>query len=119
MVEDVELPNGDVIEPGDVILYNDYPYRLVSTEATETAFILSPLYWGDSALDIPFESRDELVAQWEADSRGLLTEEEWRDWLREARGKEMFTAEELDTIETIVIDSPGLLARIRSLLRGD
>ncbi|MFB6300456.1 MAG: hypothetical protein ABEH65_09370 [Halobacteriales archaeon] len=115
MVEELELPNGDVIEPGDVILYNGYPYRLMPTEAEGTAFILSPLYWGDSALDIPFASRQELVDQWESESRGVLTEAEWRDWLYEARGQGMFTPEELDAIETVVIDTPGLLDRLRSL----
>ncbi|MBV0924650.1 hypothetical protein KTS45_10620 [Halomicroarcula limicola] len=94
MPETLELPNGDVVSPEDVFLYNDYPYRLVWSDG-DHAFELSPLYWGDSGMDVPFPDREALVDQWEADSRGLLTDEEWAGWLDDASDDPRFDDEEV------------------------
>ena len=98
MPETLELPNGDVVSPDDVFLYNDYPYRLVWLEAESHAFKLSPLYWGDSGMDIPFQDREALVDQWETDSKGLLGPEEWADWLEAATTDPRFDDEEVATL---------------------
>jgi len=96
MTDALELPNGDEVTPEDVFLYNDYPYRLVWLDAAEDhAFELSPLYWGDSGMDIPFRDREALVDQWEPESKGLLSEDEWADWLDDASDDPRFDHEEL------------------------
>ncbi|MBX0284912.1 hypothetical protein [Haloarcula salinisoli] len=95
MPETLELPNGDEVTPEDVFLYNDYPYRLVWLDSEDHAFELSPLYWGDSGMDIPFRDREALVDQWEPESRGVLSAEEWADWLDEASDDPRFDDEEL------------------------
>jgi len=95
MDDSLELPNGDAVTPDDVFLYNDYPYRLVWLDDDTHAFALSPLYWGDSGMDIPFRDREALVDQWEPESRGLLSESEWADWLDEASGDPRFDDDEL------------------------
>jgi hypothetical protein len=95
MPDPLELPNGDEVTPEDVFLYNDYPYRLVRLDSEEYAFKLSPLYWGDSGMDIPFRDREALVDQWEAGQQGLLTPEEWADWLASASADPRFDDEEL------------------------
>lgn len=116
------LPNGETVAPGEVILYEGYPYRFVESDADDAAFVLSPLFWGDSPLDIPFSSRDALVAQWGEESRGTLTEDEWEAWLADARDDDRFGDEELEAVAAEVLDEdrtagPGLLARLRRLLR--
>ena len=93
----LELPNGDVVEPDDVLLHDGYPYRYVPSEDGEYAFVLSPLHWGDSGMDIPFRDRDALVAQWSDDSRGTLTPSKWGDWLESARDEDWIDAEEVAT----------------------
>ncbi|MBX0324502.1 hypothetical protein EGH21_15840 [Halomicroarcula sp. F13] len=95
MSETLELPNGDEVSPEDVFLYNDYPYRLVWLDSDTHAFELSPLYWGDSGMDIPFRDREALVDQWETDSRGLLSDEEWAEWLESAVSDPRFGDEEV------------------------
>ncbi|WP_423999887.1 hypothetical protein ACOZ4I_12165 [Haloarcula salina] len=95
MSETLELPNGDVVSPDDVFNYNDYPYRLVWLDGDSHAFAFSPLYWGDSGMDIPFRDREALVDQWEADAEGLLTPAEWADWLDEAATDPRFSDEEV------------------------
>ena len=95
MPDALELPNGDEVTPEDVFLYNDYPYRLVWLEHGEHAFELSPLYWGDSGMDIPFRDREALVDQWEPESRGVLSAEEWAQWLENASDDPRFDREEL------------------------
>lgn len=95
MSETLELPNGDEVSPDDVFLYNDYPYRLVWLDSDTHAFELSPLYWGDSGMDIPFRDREALVDQWETDSRGLLSDEEWAEWLDDATTDPRFGEEEV------------------------
>ena len=95
MADTLELPNGDEVTPEDVFLYNDYPYRLVWLDSDEYAFELSPLYWGDSGMDIPCHDREALVDQWEPESRGLLSEEEWTGWLDDASDDPRFDREEL------------------------
>ena len=67
------------------------------SEDDEHAFALSPLYWGDSGMDIPFRDRDALVAQWSDDSRGTLTPTEWEAWLEGARDEDWADAEEVAT----------------------
>src|SRR6056297_1054818 len=99
MTDALELPNGDEVTPEDVFLYNDYPYRLVWLDAAEDhAFELSPLYWGDSGMDIPFRDREALIDQWEPESRGVLTPEEWRTWLEDASADPRFDDAELDAL---------------------
>ena len=95
MADSLELPNGDAVTPDDVFLYNDYPYRLVWLDDDTHAFELSPLYWGDSGMDIPFRDREALVDQWEVQSRGLLTDEQWADWLDDAEDDPRFDDDEL------------------------
>ena len=95
MPDALELPNGDEVTPEDVFLYNDYPYRLVWLDDDEYDFELSPLYWGDSGMDIPFRDREALVDQWEPESRGVLPPEEWADWLDDATADPRFDDAEL------------------------
>ncbi|MFB6171248.1 MAG: hypothetical protein ABEJ23_01860 [Haloarculaceae archaeon] len=112
------LPNGETIAPGEVILYEGYPYRYVASDDPDVAFVLSPLFWGDSPLDVPFSSRAALADQWGAESRGTLTEAEWADWLADAREDERFGAAELDAVasEVLADDRNGVLARVRRFL---
>lgn len=111
----IELPNGEVAEPGDVILYEGYPYRV----DRDDVIVLSPVYWGDSALDLTFESAGELSAEWGDESAGLLSESEWEEWLADARRDERFGDEELDAIADAVFESTGLVDRLRGLLGID
>lgn len=98
MPETLELPNGDVVSPDDVFCYNDYPYRLVWLDDDTHEFALSPLYWGDSGMDIPFRDREALVDQWEADSRGRMTAAEWENWLDEATDDPRFSDDEVTAL---------------------
>jgi len=95
MTDALALPNGEEVTPEDVFLYNDYPYRLVWLDDGDHAFELSPLYWGDSGMDVPFRDREALVDQWEPESRGLLSAEEWADWLADASDDPRFDDTEL------------------------
>lgn len=95
MADSLELPNGDKVTPEDVFLYNDYPYRLVWLDSGDHDFELSPLYWGDSGMDIPFRDREALADQWEAGRQGRLTPEEWADWLDSASADPRFDDAEL------------------------
>ena len=95
MTDTLELPTGETVTPEDVFLYNDYPYRLVWPDGDSHAFVLSPLYWGDSGMDIPFRDREALVDQWETDSRGLLTPDQWAEWLEMASDDQRFDDEEV------------------------
>jgi hypothetical protein len=98
MSETLELPNGDVVDTEDVFLYNDYPYRFVPLDHPEFAFKLTPLYWGNSDMDVPFPDRSDLVEQWDERSRGVLTDEEWRSWVESAREDERFDDAEIDHV---------------------
>jgi len=100
MAGSLELPNGDEVTTEDVFLYNDYPYRLVWLDSESHEFELSPLYWGDSGMDIPFQDREALVDQWEAASRGVLTSAEWAEWLDSASDDPRFADEELTELAT-------------------
>lgn len=95
MTDALALPNGEEVTPADVFLYNGYPYRLVWLNEGDHAFKLSPLYWGDSGMDIPFRDREALVDQWEPESRGLLSDEAWADWLADASDDPRFDDTEL------------------------
>ncbi|WP_135854933.1 hypothetical protein [Halorussus salinus] len=123
------LPNGDTVTPDDVFLYNDYPYRVAFPDDDPTGpdeesggdaaeFHLSPLYWGGGEMDVPFREREALVEQWGEGSEGLLTEDEWEQWLDEARTDERFDDEELDALrrELPVSGGGGVVARIRRAL---
>jgi hypothetical protein len=127
MGETLELPNGDVVEPDEVLLHDGYPYRYVPIEDDTYDFLLSPLYWGDSGMDIPFRDRDALVEQWSDDSRGTLTPAQWEDWLEAVRDEDWIDAEEaaalareLPTGAPVRDDTPdgesGVLARLRRLV---
>ncbi|MFC7165201.1 hypothetical protein [Halospeciosus flavus] len=100
MTDTLELPNGDVVDTDDVFLFNDYPFQFVPLDHEEYAFLLSPLYWGDSGMDVPFEDREELASQWGPESEGRLTAEEWAAWLDHARDDDRFGDAELDTVAT-------------------
>lgn len=120
MCSTLTLPNGETVSPGAVVLYEGYPYRYVEADSADTAFVLSPLYWGGSPLDVPFPSREALVAQWSEESRGTLTEAEWEAWLDDARADDRFGDEELDAVAAEVLGDerapPGPLDRLRRLL---
>jgi len=96
MTDTLELPNGDEVGPDDVFLYNDYPYRYVPRAGE--GFELSPLYWGDSGMDVPLRGREALVDQWESNSRGTLSPAEWADWLEYAADDDRFGEEEVATL---------------------
>lgn len=115
MSEQLELPNGELVTPDDVILYNDYPYRVAFVDDDEFEFKLAPLYWGGSGMDIPFEDRSALADQWGPDSEGTMTDAEWRSWLASARRDDRFDDEELDAIAAEVLDE-SLLERLRRAL---
>lgn len=116
MTRTLTLPNGENVNEDDIILYNGYPYRVKFADG-EYEFKLSPLYWGNSGMDIPFADREALVDQWEADSRGTLTSAEWKQWLREARHNPQFTDAELDEIARELPTDRSVLDRLRQLLR--
>ncbi|GGM59545.1 hypothetical protein J2752_001670 [Halarchaeum rubridurum] len=97
MTERLALPTGETVTPEDVFCYGGYPYRFRPLPGDEYAFALSPLYWGQSDMDVPFPDEAALAEQWE-DSRGVLTTEEWRAWLADARDDERFGDDELDAI---------------------
>lgn len=111
-MDTLELPTGETVTPEDVFCFGNYPYRFIPADehdagaATpvgpgpspdEVSFYLVPLYWGGGDMDVPFRDREALVEQWDA-SRGVLTDEEWREWLAEARGDDRFDDEELDAL---------------------
>jgi hypothetical protein len=117
MTETLELPNGEEVTPEDVFLYNNYPYRFVPMDHDEYSFKLSPLYWGDSEMDIPFPDEGALAEQWGDDSRGTLPPEEWDQWLRDARRDERFDHAELDAIEAeLPTTERGFVASLREKL---
>lgn len=121
MTDALTLPNGDEVTPDDEFLYNNYPYRLVWLDGERHNFKLSPLYWGDSGMDIPFRDRQALVDQWDADSEGLLTADGWADWLDDATEDPRFDETELrdlaaelptDWEPPTTDDSGGILDRL-------
>ncbi|UIO99038.1 hypothetical protein Hbl1158_10890 [Halobaculum sp. CBA1158] len=115
----LELPTGETVETGTVFSFNGYPYRFVPLDHPEYRFRLAPLYWGGGDMDVPFADRDELVEQWGPESRGVLTDEEWRDWLIEARADDRFGEDELDAVERELLgEEGGLLDRISRAFRG-
>ncbi len=127
MARTLTLPNGETVTPDDVFLYNDYPYRVAfpddatgpDDESADEApeFYLSPLYWGGGEMDVPFREREALVEQWGEESEGLLGEDEWEEWLDEARTDERFDDEELDALRReLPVSGGGLMARIRRAL---
>jgi hypothetical protein len=111
----LQLPTGETVTPEDVFLFEGYPYRFRPVESEEFSFVLSPLYWGGGDMDVPFPDREALEAQWGAESRGLLTEEEWEAWLVEPRDDDRFSGEELDALEREVLPG-GFLSRLRRRL---
>ncbi|MFB6128101.1 MAG: hypothetical protein ABEJ79_12530 [Halolamina sp.] len=118
---ELELPNGDVVAPEDVFLYENYPYRYrpLGPEATHE-FVFSPLYWGDSGMDVPFPDRGALVEQWGERSRGTLTAAEWAEWLDRARADDRFDDDEVATLArelpAATGANPGLFERLRAAL---
>ncbi|WP_435066063.1 hypothetical protein [Halobaculum sp. EA56] len=115
----LDLPSGETVEPGTVFCFNGYPYRFVPLDHEEYRFKLAPLYWGGGDMDVPFADREELVEQWGPESRGVLADEEWRDWLVEARADDRFGDEELDAVERELLGGDGgLLGRLRRALGG-
>lgn len=117
MAETLELPTGETVSPEQAFLFEGYPFRFRPVDDGE-GFELSPLYWGGGQMDQRFESRTELVERWaeDPDSRGLLTDDEWRAWIDDARDDDRFVAEELDAIERELGLARGPLARLRGLL---
>lgn len=117
MAHELTLPNGETVTEGDVILHDNYPYRVVFPDDDEYELELSPLYWGDSGMDVPFRTRDALVEQWASDSRGTQTRDEWEQWLREARHDDRFGDAELEELARELPTTSGPVARLRRLLR--
>lgn len=117
MTTTLELPNGETVAPDEVFLYGGYPYRFVPQEGTE-GFLFRPLYWGGGDMDVPFRDREALVEQWGPESKGLMTDAEWRDWLASARTDDRFDADELDAIERELLGArdAGLVARVQRLI---
>ena len=123
MSETLELPTGETVTPEDVFLYNGYPSRFVPADDEEYAFLVAPLYWGGSGMDVPFRDREAFYDQWGPDSGGTRTAEEWRAWLREARADDRFGEEEVDALARTLLPggtTPGRdvgpLARLRRVL---
>ena len=123
MARTLELPNGESVTPEDVFLYNGYPYRVQFPDGDASAdedaryeFELSPLYWGGGEMDVPFRDREALVEQWDSESRGILTDHEWKQWLREARHDDRFDDEELDALARELGTTGGFLSRLRDAL---
>jgi hypothetical protein len=118
MAPTLELPNGETVTPEDVFLFNGYPYRFVPGEDDRFAFELSPLYWGGGEMDVPFPDREHLAEQWGPESRGTLTEAEWREWLAEARADDRFDEAELAAVERAVLGGGdgGVLSGLRRRL---
>ena len=117
MTRTLTLPNGEDVTEEDIILYNGYPYRVRFVNDEKYEFELSPLYWGDSGMDVPFADREALVDQWESSSRGILTDSEWKLWLREARHDPHFTDTELNEIARELPMTTSLLERLRRAFR--
>ena len=117
MAHELTLPNGETVTEGDVILHDNYPYRVVFPDDDEYVLELSPLYWGDSGMDVPFRDRDALREQWAPDSRGTLTPDQWNAWLQEARQDDRFGDDELDELARELPTSSGRFERLRRLLR--
>lgn len=92
----------------------------------EVAFLVAPLYWGDSGMDVPFRDREAFYDQWGPDSRGTLDADEWRAWLRDARADDRFGDEEVDALarellpeadaSTGATGEGGVVARLRRAL---
>ncbi|WP_435125986.1 hypothetical protein [Halobaculum sp. D14] len=130
MTETLTLPTGEEVTPDDAFLYDDYPYRFAPMDDDRYAFALSPLYWGDSGMDVPFRSREAFLDQWVDERSGTMTDDDWRGWLRDARGDDRFDDAELDSLARELgvddeaargdrggdDDSAGLVARLRGLL---
>jgi hypothetical protein len=115
-VERLELPTGETVTPEDAFHYEGYPYRFRPSDDPDVAFVLSPLYWGGPGMDVPVPSRAAFVERWDERSRGVLSDEEWRAWLDDARGDDRYADEELDAIATELGVDAGLLARVRRAL---
>ena len=134
MPETLELPDGEVVTPDDVFLYNDYPYRFAPLTTDERSssssrtpsenhdeydFKLVPLYWGESDMDVPFPDEAALAEQWGGDSRGTLSPAEWEDWLRDARRDDRFGDDEVDALARELPtgdDGGGFLSSVRDAL---
>jgi hypothetical protein len=118
MAETLELPTGETVTPEEPFLFEGYPFRFRPVDDDAEGFELSPLYWGGGQMDQRFESRAELVDRWadDPDTRGVLTDAEWRTWIEEARDDDRFVAEELDAIERELGLATGPLSRLRSAL---
>lgn len=102
--------------PTDTFHYEGYPYRFRPSDDPDVAFVLSPLYWGGPGMDVPVPSREAFAERWDDGSRGVLSDEEWRAWLADAREDDRYADEELDAIATELGLSGGLVARLRRAL---
>ena len=115
--ETLDLPSGETVAAGEVFSFNGYPYRFVPLDHPEYEFKLAPLYWGGGDMDVPFEGREELVEQWGPESRGVLADAAWRDWLTEARDDDRYGDDELDAVERELLGTDdGLLGRLTRAL---
>lgn len=108
VTETLKLPDGSVVTPDDVFLYNGYPYRFVpGPDDAAPAFLLSPLYWGGGDMDVPFEDRAALVDQWEPAESGQLDDDGWREWLDDAHENDQFDDAELDALASEIRGGSG------------
>ncbi|MFC7176152.1 hypothetical protein [Halosegnis marinus] len=119
-MDTLDLPTGETVTTEDVFHYEGYPYRFRPSDDPETAFVLVPLYWGGSGMDVRVPSREAFGAEWSDRSRGVLSDDEWRAWLADAREDDRYGDEELDAVarELGVAADSGLLARLRRALGG-
>ncbi|MDZ7747289.1 MAG: hypothetical protein U5K28_12640 [Halobacteriales archaeon] len=119
-METLELPTGETVSPDDVFHYEGYPYRFTPSDEASSAFILSPLYWGGGEMDVPVPSTEAFHTEWSDRSRGVLSGEEWEEWLDDARRDDRYDDAELDAIASEIgldVQSGGLLTRVRRQLR--
>ena len=113
----LELPTGETVTPDDAFHYEGYPYRFRPSDDPDTAFVLAPLYWGGTGMDVAVPSREAFVAEWSDRSRGVLSESEWAAWLTDAREDDRYADEELDAIAAeLGVEPPGLFTRLRDAL---
>lgn len=115
-MDTLELPTGETVAPDEVFHYQGYPYRFRPSDDPDAAFLLVPLYWDGGGLDVPVPSREAFVAEWDDRSRGVLSDEEWREWLDSARSDDRYDDDELDALAAELGLETGPLARLRRAL---